>query len=557
MENILCSPLYKEFRTALLQSNAGHEQMAQIISKAIVPTAEIIHIGKISEKHMAPSTAMQRKSINESVTIYQSPTGFADNALIETFRTEDNGLSTIEFHPTKGHKFSEDEIQAVKLLSMDIFTIVGRSRLVSKIHQASLTDTMTGIPNMASLVQHGIELKVSHKLETFAGIFINLKNYKYINKAYSSAIADQGLVYYANALQNFVKDGEYAARLGGDNFFLLIQQNNLSKFIETFATLHITIPQGKTEFNIQSRMGIYLIRENDSISEVMHYSSIALAESKNATSNNITFFNSKILQKVLHEKEISSIFQEAFQNNEFIVYYQPKVHLEGNRLYGCEALVRWKRNNAIIAPADFLPILEKETSICQLDFFVFETVCKHIRSWLDRGIEPVRVSTNFSKLHLRNQDLAENIFSIMKKYNIDSRYIEIELTEVSDFDDNIAMQKFITTLRKEGVAISIDDFGTGYSTLNVLKDFDVDVIKLDKSLLDHIAEQKIKDKVVLKNMVSMMNELNKEVIAEGVESKTQIDFLKDIKCSMVQGFIYDKPMPLEEFEERLKNKRTY
>ena len=189
-----------------------------------------------------------------------------------------------------------------------------------------------------------------------------------------------------------------------------------------------------------------------------------------------------------------------------------------------------------------------------MDFYVFHKVCSDIRSWIDSGIEPVRVSSNFSRLHLSNKNLAEDILKIMKEFDIDSKYIEIELTEASDYEDKVAMQKFVNQLRQNDISVSIDDFGTGYSTFNALKDLNVNIIKLDKSLLDNIGDNKHHDEVVIKNMVNMINELNLEVVAEGVENSKQLDFLQNAKCSTVQGFIYDKPLTKEEFELRLSNK---
>ena len=189
-----------------------------------------------------------------------------------------------------------------------------------------------------------------------------------------------------------------------------------------------------------------------------------------------------------------------------------------------------------------------------MDFYVFRKVCSDIRSWINSGFEPVRVSSNFSRLHLSNKNLAEDILKIMKEYDIDSKYIEIELTEASDYEDKVAMQKFVNQLRQNDISVSIDDFGTGYSTFNALKDLNVNIIKLDKSLLDNIGDNKHHDEVVVKNMVNMINELNLEVVAEGVENSKQLDFLQNARCSTVQGFIYDKPLTKEEFELRLSNK---
>ena len=293
------------------------------------------------------------------------------------------------------------------------------------------------------------------------------------------------------------------------------------------------------------------------MNEIMHCSSVALNESRIHPGNDVVYFTKRMLEDAYHEKEISSLFREALRRKEFIVYYQPKVSVKGQKLCGCEALVRWSRNGQVIPPGEFLPILEKETSICLLDFYVFRRVCEDIRSWLNAGIEPVRVSSNFSRHHLKNPHLLEDILSIMKEYKIDSKFIEIELTETSDFEDKVAMQKFVNGLRQNNISVSIDDFGTGYSTFAAIKDLNVNVIKLDKSLLDHIGDETHHDEVVIKNMVKMINELNLEVVAEGVENSKQLDFLQNANCTIIQGFIFDKPLTKEDFEKRLSNQVTY
>ena len=176
---------------------------------------------------------------------------------------------------------------------------------------------------------------------------------------------------------------------------------------------------------------------------------------------------------------------------------------------------------------------------------------------MKRGIEPVRVSVNFSRNDLRHSDMADRIVDIIKKSRVESQYIEIEITELSDADDFKQLSDFVTAMRENGICTSIDDFGTGYSSLNLLKDLDVDIIKLDKSFISNIQDAPSADKIVVKNAVEMARALDKEVIAEGVEAETQVDFLKDIQCQMAQGFLYDKPLPHDAFEECLKNITIY
>ena len=230
--------------------------------------------------------------------------------------------------------------------------------------------------------------------------------------------------------------------------------------------------------------------------------------------------------------------------------------METNTLCGCEALVRWFQSGRIVPPMSFIPILEQEGSVCDLDFYVFEQVCKDLRGWIDAGLDPVRVSSNFSKVHLLSETLAQDILNIIKKYDVPPDLIEIELTEMSGHDDNLTMGNFINTMREAGVHTSIDDFGTGYSSVNLLKDLQVDMIKLDRSFLNEMELRTKKEEIVIRNIVNMIRELGMEVIAEGVETRGQAEFLKGINCTLAQGYLYDRPIPKEEYDERLK-KRVY
>jgi len=560
MDNVLCSDVYKKFRDSLQVNVMDAPSMLELVAEVIPPIVQLLSIGKIEARLMAPATILTKDGINGSIKVYEDEAGFEVAALIETFRTGENGLVTVAFHPKKGHKFIDSEIQAVKLLASDIYLHVGRARLMGLAKQATMTDPMTGAPNTIKLGNHVVDLKVALRLHEFAGIFVNLKNFKFINKSLTPNVGNQVIVTYVKMIQSGLDEDEMLARLGGDNFYILVRKDNLDAFLEKFSTIRSSVIKDGVDapFELSARMGVYMIEEKDTMSEIMLNSSIALAVARSTPGRDIIFFTQEMHDRAIHEKEISSIFQRALRNNEFVVYYQPKVNLNTKELKGCEALVRWVKDGKVIPPSEFIPVLEKEATICQLDFVVFENVCRDIREWLDAGIEPVRISSNFSKLHLRNKDLASQIIGIIEKYHIDSKYVEIELTEVSDFDDNQIMQQFVDQLRARGISVSIDDFGTGYSTLGVLKDLNVNVIKLDKSLLDNIGEEdKRQNEVVVKNMVSMMNELNMEVVAEGVENDKQIEFLKNIKCTIVQGFIYDRPLPHDEFQKRLVQKRVY
>ena len=226
--------------------------------------------------------------------------------------------------------------------------------------------------------------------------------------------------------------------------------------------------------------------------------------------------------------------------------------IDSFRLNGAEALVRWKHDGKLISPGEFIPVFERNGMICQLDFYMLENVCIAIRDWLARGIEPVRVSVNFSRKHLTNPHLADDIMSVLNRYETESRYIEIELTETVDQNEAGLLAAFMGRMKNYHVTMSIDDFGTGYSSLNMLRTFPVDVLKIDRSFILDLEQN---SKTVLSNIIRMADELHMDVVAEGVETYEQMNYLKSIDCKEVQGFLFDRPMPIENFEQKLISKQ--
>jgi len=265
------------------------------------------------------------------------------------------------------------------------------------------------------------------------------------------------------------------------------------------------------------------------------------------------FSTPEMHSKAIRQKQILSVFADALANGEFKPYYQPKVNTRTKTLAGAEALVRWERDGKVIAPGEFIPVLEAGDSICVLDFCIFEQVCRDIRKWLDEGIEPVRVSTNFSRRNLADPGFSGKIRDLLTTYNIPKQYIEVEVTETISEEETDKLSRFIHDMHDAEIAMAIDDFGTGYSSLNLLRDFSADVLKLDKSFIDgHTGTRR--DSVVVSNVAKMANELDMSVITEGVEKWEQVEFLESVNINMVQGFLFDKPLPKDAFEKRLRNK---
>ena len=423
-------------------------------------------------------------------------------------------------------------------------------------------DRQTGVPNTDCFIKYGNILAAQGRLSDYAAAYINIKNFKYVNKTFGSRQGDILLKNFSQAMAAFVKDDGMFARLGGDNFILFIRKGRITDLRTFTDALSFEMGEGEEKqiYDLRLRMGIYEVGADDAMSDVMNKTTVAYNAAKMDLRQDVVFFSPVLLDAAIHKRTVSTLFPKALENREFVVYYQPKIRLSDNSLCGCEALSRWIRDGRVVPPMEYIPVLEGEGTICRLAFYIFELVCMDIKRWLEMGIEPVRVSVNFSKIHLYNNRLAEQIMGIVKKYGIDTKYIEVELTEMTGAEDFCALNSFVEKMKQNGISTSIDDFGTGYSSLNLLKDLDVDIIKLDKSFFSNIHSEDggiSTDRIVVKNIVSMVNELNMNAISEGVETTAQAVFLRDVKCSMAQGFLFDKPLPRDEYESRLYNRDYY
>ena len=234
---------------------------------------------------------------------------------------------------------------------------------------------------------------------------------------------------------------------------------------------------------------------------------------------------------------------QALQNNEFVVYFQPKVSITDMKIAGAEALVRWVYDGQVLPPVKFIPFCERTGLVIDIDFYVLEETCKKMREWLDAGMQLVRISVNFSKYHFNEAGVAERIYNVINRYGIPPEYIEVEFTETAYLDKEELLESTVDKLRSYGIKSSIDDFGSGYSSLNLLQNMDFEVVKLDKSLLGKGVEND-KAKKVISSIIHMAKELDMEVLAEGVETVEELKLLKSLRCDIVQGFFFDKPLPV-------------
>ena len=411
-------------------------------------------------------------------------------------------------------------------------------------------DLLTGVANFDHLINVGEKLGKKNKLANYNGLAISIKDFKFINQEYGSVIGDIVLKGYATALSEKLIRGELLCRNGGDNFIALVERDRVESFLESINKVPVDVGD-KLGLTVTSRCGIYQIAEEDTIYDMVNAGLIAVGETRSSGAQDYVWFRRERRDEMVRRKDILNCYHRAIDEEEFVVYYQPKVNLKTRTLCGCEALVRWIRNGELVPPGSFIPVLENDGKVQELDFYVFNRVCKDISDWQRRGLQPVRVSSNFSKLHLHNKNFVEDVLAVVDKHGADPYYLEAELTESSGYEDFNALTHFVAEMKEAGIHTSMDDFGTGYSSLSLLRDIDMDVIKLDRTFLRD--EHDAKEEKMVENIVRMIHDLNRHVICEGVETEEQVQFLKRVGCTMAQGFLFDRPLTREEFEKRLMN----
>ena len=263
---------------------------------------------------------------------------------------------------------------------------------------------------------------------------------------------------------------------------------------------------------------------------------MARAKIKGLYHTHYYIFDELLANQLMEEQEIESSMELALKNEEFIVVYQPKTLTSTEKLIGAEALVRWNKNGNLISPNKFIPLFEKNKFIMKLDLYIFEKVCKDIATWKEKYDYAPIISINVSKEHFVNENFIDTYVDICNKYHIDRKLIDLEITESATIDEKIDILKILNTIKEKGFTISIDDFGTGYSSLSMLQNMPIDIIKIDKVFVDKADLNSPNN--IINYIMLLANRINVKTIVEGVETKEQAEFVKSLKCDMIQGYYY-------------------
>ncbi len=386
----------------------------------------------------------------------------------------------------------------------------------------------------------------------------NIRQFKLVNDILGGETGDRLLRQIHDCLKEHLIDGELVCRDYADDFVLLVTTKSrlsvLNKIDAVTAKVNQFLAESGCRYKLRLSFGVYEIEDTAlPMVSLIDHANIARKSAKAVLHGHLSdcvFYSDLERQQLLKTKDIENKMEEALANEDFIVYLQPKIELERGAIVGAEALVRWQdMDTGIIPPGDFIPCFETNGFIIKLDLYIFERICQIMRGWLDAGLTPVPVSVNLSRAHLLDPDFLDRYVAIRDRYGIPHGLLEVELTESLVFENFETLTRVVNDLHANGFTCSLDDFGCGYSSLNLLKDLNVDTLKLDGAFWMSPDADNQREKDIIASVVALAGKLGMRTVSEGVETEAQLEFLRQVHCDMVQGYVFSKPVPPDVFEE--------
>ena len=434
------------------------------------------------------------------------------------------------------------------IISICIYIVISNNKKQKQLFEYAYIDPITKKGNIYYFRKKGQEMLDKEKSkENQYLLVLDINKFKMINKAYGYKTGDTILNGIGEELEKTLGKQSLICRYSNDYFAVLFEYaEDIRKIVNTLVKNIENLKIDSNVYNLSVNMGIYKLTDADTnISVAMDKAIIAHSASKGDVFDKFHIYDEKMEKELEKESKIEQEMYQALMNNEFKVYYQPKVYVQDEKLYGAEALVRWEHNGKMVPPSEFVPLFEKNKFILKLDAYVFEQVCSDMKKWKEKyGKEPV-ISVNVSREHFLDEHFLEKYMLIATKNGINTNKIDLEITESATVEAGIDIIEIMNKMKKLEFLISIDDFGTGYSSLSTLQDMPADILKIDKSFVDRIGKN---EKNMIDYILTMAKELKLTTIAEGVETKEQRDYLLEKECDIIQGYYYAKPMPEEEFE---------
>lgn len=437
--------------------------------------------------------------------------------------------------------------------------ITERKKYEEKISYLAYHDSLTGLPNRDKFANEIECLIESKNLDKFAIVFIDIDNFKYVNDTMGHIIGDELLKYIAVKLTSSLLEPDMAARLGGDEFGLLIRdfknEEILMKKLERLQNdLGNTWHSGIREFFISMSMGAAIYPEDGCDGgALLKKSDIAMNVAKKEGKNKVLIYKENIHEDIMWHINMSNKLQKALDNKEFELYYQPQVELSTGKIVSLEVLVRWNNpTEGFIPPSDFIPVAEETGQIYVLEQRIFRNALIQKQKWEQDGFRDITMSLNLSSKTLISSMNFRFIESILSEFDVDYTKLVVEITETAAISNVELAIKRLNRLKSRGLKIALDDFGTGYSSITHLKQLPIDIIKLDKSYVGSVDDWR-RDGSIIRFILSLAEDLNLTVVAEGIETSKQLEYLKSINCHLGQGYFISIPQPADTIIKMLRN----
>jgi polar amino acid transport system substrate-binding protein len=421
-------------------------------------------------------------------------------------------------------------------------------------------DSLTGLPNrMLFSDRLSVSLNQAKRYDhKGALLFMDLDNFKTINDTLGHAAGDILLKYIAELIKVCIRGSDTIARLSGDEFVILLTKIESIEDAKQLAQriieqLRKPIVLEGCEFYITASIGITMFPDDASDQQtLLKNADTAMYRSKELGKNNFQVFNTSLNEKYQEKLDMENNLRHAIDRNEFDLHYQPMVDTKTGKICSVEALLRWNHpKNGMIPPSRFIPVAEETGLILPIGTWVLKTACKQNKIWQDNGYEPLRVSVNLSLKQFNQSDFLDTVQNILEETKLDPKYLELEVTESIAANDLDSIINSLNSLREMGIKISLDDFGTGFSSLNYLRLLPIDMLKIDKSFINDIGKSGSHE-TITKSVINIAHAMNASVVAEGVETKEQLEFLQSYNCDFIQGFLFSRPLPEKDVAFMIK-----
>jgi diguanylate cyclase (GGDEF)-like protein/PAS domain S-box-containing protein len=432
--------------------------------------------------------------------------------------------------------------------------ITDRRVYQAQIERQANYDALTGLANR-TLLNGRLHQAISRAAEStseIAVVFIDLDQFKFINDTYGHALGDGLLQSMADRLRSCVRDSDTVARQGGDEFVLLLQGYRTDDLAGVVQRIHASIAlpwrSGRREFHVTSSIGVAVYpSDGDTADVLLRNADAAMYKAKENGRNAVQFFTAELNHALVERLDIEHRLRGALARQQFLLHYQPRIDMDTGRIAGAEALLRWRvPQRGLVSPARFISVAEDTGLIVPIGRWVLHTACKQARDWQVAGLPPIVVSVNVSPRQFREGNIVATIAEALRATDLEARYLQIELTEGLAMHGAEKYVDMLGQIKALGVQIAVDDFGTGYSSLSYLKRFPVDQLKVDRSFVIDLATDP-DDAVIVQAIIALGHKLNLRVVAEGVETAEQLEFLRQSGCDEMQGYLFGMPMIASDF----------